>query len=71
MSCFRKNREIQAYPRNLMDIWTNTIYGITMTLVFILDNVLNLVIQILYDQLSLEEVTQIWTGAKIMENICK
>ena len=54
-----------------MDIWTNTIYGITMTLVFILDNVLNLVIQILYDQLSLEEVTQIWTGAKIMENICK
>ena len=71
MSCFRKNHKIQAYPRNLMDIWTNTIYGITMTLVFILDNVLNLVIQILYDQLSLEEVTQIWTWAKIMENICK
>ena len=71
MSCFRKNHEIQAFPRNLMDIRTNTIYGISMTLIPILDNVLNLVLQILYDQLSLEEVTQIWTGVKIMEIICK
>ena len=67
----RKNHEIQAFPQNLMDMQTNTIYGITMTLVPILDNVLNLVLQILYNQLSLEEVTQIWTGVKIMEIICK
>ena len=71
MQCFRKNHEIQAFPQNLMDMRTNTIYGITMTLVPLLDTVLNIVLQLLYAQLSLEEVTQIWTGVKIMEIICK
>ena len=69
MQCFRKNHEIQTFPQNLMDMRTNTIYGITMTLVPILDTVLNIVLQLLYAHLSLEEVTQIWTGVKILENI--